>query len=69
MGIETLSGIKINLQKTELFLILGSGICTNFQYKVGQFLLQYLGLPLKDKKLTVADWQFFIDKVENRLQS
>lgn len=30
---------------------------------------QYLGLPLNDTKLIVADWQFLLDKVEQKLQN
>ena len=61
----------MNLQKIELFPINTPAVeyAQTFQCKVGQFPLQYLGFFLKDKKLTVADWQSLINKLENRLQS
>ena len=40
-----------------------------FGCRWGTFPIKYLGLPLHNKKLTVADWQFLVDKIEARLPS
>lgn len=61
----------MNLNKTELYPINSDGAAAfayTFHCKVGRFPLQYLGLPLKDRKLCVDDWHFLLDKVEKRLQ-
>jgi hypothetical protein len=65
---EALTGIKINFSKTELLplnldneeaIMLGAlAGC-----KLSTFPLQYLGVPLFDKKIKTSEWQGIIDKV------
>jgi hypothetical protein len=69
---EALSGIKINFGKTELIPVnLSSDEAHMFAAlagcKLSQFPLQYLGVPLSDKKLSCADWNGVIDKVQKKL--
>lgn len=40
-----------------------------FGCKPGKFPFKYLGLPLYDRKLTVKDWDFLLNKLTNKLQS
>lgn len=35
---------------------------------MAQLPLKYLGVPLSDKKLTVADWRYVIDTISKKLQ-
>lgn len=35
---------------------------------MAQLPLKYLGVPLSDKKLTVADWGYVIDTISKKLQ-
>ncbi|XP_078150904.1 uncharacterized protein LOC144546233 [Carex rostrata] len=67
---EALSGIKINLSKTEMYGINIDNLshfAEIFQCSTSQFPIRYLGLPLHDRKLLVSDWHFLIDKFEKKL--
>lgn len=68
---EAFFGIRINLDKTEMYGINIDNLedlAMTFQCKTTQFPIKYLELPLHDRKLKVADWQFLVDKVESKLQ-
>lgn len=72
LAFEAVSGIKMNLQKTELFAIhtdLGDQLADLFRCKFAHFPLKYLGLPLHKSKLTKPDWDFLITKFESKLQN
>jgi hypothetical protein len=69
---EALSGIKIKFGKTELIPVnLPSDESHMFvalaSCKLSQFSLKYLGVPLSDKKLSCAEWNGIIDKVQRKL--
>lgn len=69
---EALSGIKINLFKTELFPFntdsnFSQEATSLFGCKLGKFPFKYLGLPLHDRKLAVKDWNFLLNKLTNKL--
>ncbi|KAJ4816988.1 RNA-directed DNA polymerase (reverse transcriptase)-related family protein [Rhynchospora pubera] len=71
---ESLSGLKINFAKSELLsLTLSTNICEELasmlNYKIGHFLLKYLGLPLHWKAPSRSDWRLVIDKVGQKLTS
>jgi hypothetical protein len=71
MAFEVVSGIKMNLSKTELFPLntdQGSNFASIFRCKLGKFPLRYLGLPLSDVGLKKQDWDFLLTKFEKRLQ-
>jgi hypothetical protein len=69
---ENMSGLKINFDKSEVIV---TGVATDEQKRVacalncklGSFPLRYLGLPISDKRLTVADWSFLTEKVGHRV--
>jgi hypothetical protein len=69
---EALPGIKINFGKTELILVnLPSEEAQMFaalaDCKLSQFPLNYLGVPLSDKKLSCSEWNGVIEKVQRKL--
>lgn len=69
---EAISGIKVNLEKTEMYAINTNHLdqlASVFKCKTATFPIKYLGLPLHDKKLSVKDWNFLIDKIEKKLQN
>lgn len=58
MTFEVLLGIKINLQKTEMFALKtnqGSQLISVFRCKVRKFSFTYLGLPSQDSRLKKKD--------------
>lgn len=72
MAFEALSGIRMNLGKTELYTInipTGIELANHFRCKLGKFPIKYLGLPLHNSKLKKADWSFLIEKIEKKLQN
>jgi hypothetical protein len=74
LAFEALTGIKINLSKTEMIpMNLDSVEVTRLAATIGcklsTFSLKYLGVPLSDNKLKLANWQGIIDKVQNKTQS
>jgi Reverse transcriptase (RNA-dependent DNA polymerase) len=69
---KVLSGIKINFGKTELIPVnLTDDEASLFVVlaccKLSQFSLNYLGVPLSDKKLCCSEWNDIIDKVKRKL--
>jgi len=71
---ESMSGMKINYNKSEVFAI-GieqveiDRIAAIFGCKVGAFPIIYLGLPVSDRKLSKNQLSFMEQKVANRLRS
>ena len=59
---EAISGIKVNLHKTELYAIntpLGDELAQIFRCQTANLPIKYLGLPLQDKKnLAVKNGDF-----------
>jgi hypothetical protein len=69
---ELLSGLKINYHKSEVIVI---GVDSQEQprvahllnYKEGEFPFKYLGFPISDKKLTIADLEPVVATVGSRV--
>lgn len=73
MGFEAISGIKMNLDKTELYPINltpaeARTMAAIFQCRLSKFPFRYLGVPLSDSPLTNTNWGFLIDKFRHKLQ-
>lgn len=69
---EAVSGIKINLDKTEMYGINTTQLdllASSFKCKTATFPMKYLGVPLHDRRLKVNDWSFLISKIEKKLQN
>jgi hypothetical protein len=69
---ENMSGLKINFDKSEVLLTgvtegARIGIAQLLNCKLGSFPIRYLGLPISDRPLRVADWGFLPDKVGHRV--
>lgn len=67
LAFEAVSGIKMNLQKTEMFTLnsdLGMHLSQVFRCNIGHFPIKYLGLPLHKTRLSKKDWDFLINKFE-----
>lgn len=69
---EKASGLKINLEKSTLYM---AGITTQNQedisalpFDTGQLPVQYLGLP-RTKRMTVSDFPPLIEKIRSRISS
>ena len=68
---QAVSGIKTNLDKTEMYAINTTNLTTLadiFSCKTSTFPIKYLGLPLHDRKLSVSDWRFLVEKIDKKLQ-
>jgi hypothetical protein len=69
---ENMSGLKINFDKSEV-LVMGMSapeqcrIANLLNYKLGQFPIKYLGLPVSSSPLRVSDWDFLPQKVGHRV--
>jgi hypothetical protein len=69
---ENMSGLKINFDKSEVVVM---GVTLELQHRVagmlnckrGEFPIKYLGLPISDKPLRVADWNFLPEKIGHRV--
>jgi hypothetical protein len=69
---ENMSGLKINFDKSEVII---TGVTDLEQHRVanmlncklGAFPMKYLGLPVSDRPLRVADWSFLPEKVGHRV--
>ena len=44
-------------------------LALSFRCKLSYFPFKYLGVPLHNRKLTVQEWGFIVDKVRNKLQN
>jgi hypothetical protein len=70
---ENMSGLKINFNKSEIIV---TGVSDDdrirvedaLNCKLGSFPIRYLGLPVSDKRLSVADWFFLTEKVGQRVE-
>jgi hypothetical protein len=69
---ENMSGLKINLAKSEA-VVTGvteeekRWVAEGLNCKLGTLPIKYLGLPVSDKSLSVADWHFLTEKVGHRV--
>jgi hypothetical protein len=65
---ENMSELKINFGKSES-LVMGVPepdklkVANMLNCRLGKFPISYLGMPVSDKKLLVADWDFLTEKV------
>jgi Reverse transcriptase (RNA-dependent DNA polymerase) len=72
VAFESLTGIKINYDKTEM-VPMNLTEDESHQYaaligcNISHFLIKYLGLPLHDRTLKVSDWDEVVVKVQNKL--
>ena len=71
---EELSGLKINFHKSELFCF-GDAAESAPEYvdifgcQLGQFPIQYLGIPIHYRRLTIAEWKHVEERLDKRLAS
>ena len=71
---EQLSGLKINFHKSELFCF-GEAQDVAAQYAElfgcwqGQFPINYLGIPIHFRRLTIAQWKHVEERLQKRLSS
>jgi hypothetical protein len=69
---EILSGLKINFFKSEV-IVTGvspheqSRVARMFNCKEGGFLITYLGFPIADMKLSIADINYLVETVGHRV--
>ena len=69
---EAMSGLKINYQKSEV-LVLGvdqeeqERVANLLNCEVGSFPMQYLGIPVSNKKLLASDFEFWPTKIQKKL--
>ena len=71
---DKMSGLKISLEKSTLFLAgvssqLQEDILSHFPFANGKLPVRYLGLPLLTKKMTVLDYMPLIEKIRKRIGS
>jgi hypothetical protein len=64
---EMLAGLKINFNKSEIFMIndegnLGPMYADLFNYQVGLFPIKYLGVTVSPSRLKVSDWSPLVEK-------
>jgi hypothetical protein len=70
---ENMSGLKINFDKSEVFV---TGVTEPEQRRIAHMLncrlgklpMKYLGLPVSSLALRVADWEFLPEKVGHRVE-
>jgi hypothetical protein len=71
---EHLSGLKINFHKSELFCF-GNAQDSVADYSElfgcgqGQFPINYLGIPIHHRRLTIAEWKLVEERLQKRLSS
>jgi hypothetical protein len=69
---EDMSGLKINFNKSEV-VVLGrdlreqTRVANLLNCRLGQFPINYLGLPVSNKRLRVSDWDTLTGKVGHRV--
>ncbi|XP_048604784.1 uncharacterized protein LOC125582236 [Brassica napus] len=71
---ERMTGLKISLEKSTLFLAGVSAqkqeeILSHFPFATGKLPVRYLGLPLLTKNMTVLDYLPLIEKIRKRIGS
>jgi hypothetical protein len=69
---ENMSGLKINFDKSEVMVSgLAEGakqrVANLLNCKLGKFPIKYLGLPMSDRPLSVAEWGFLTEKVGHQV--
>jgi hypothetical protein len=69
---EKLAGLKINFNKSEIYMIndegdWGQAYAELFKCQIGFFPIKYLGVPVSPSRLKVKDWLPIIDKSNKRL--
>lgn len=69
---EEMSGLKINYQKSEVILVGAESdeakrVAELLNCKVGTLPITYLGIPIHEGRLTVADLEIVPNKIEKRL--
>jgi hypothetical protein len=72
IGLEQLSKMNIIFSKCELipFNITteqGLSFASKLGCKLGSLSITYLGLPLHNRKLNSSDWNFIVEKIDNKL--
>jgi hypothetical protein len=72
VGFEQLSGMRIIFSKCERIPFnfspdIGSTLASKFGCKSGTLPITYLGFPFHNKKLSIQDWNFLIEKIEHNL--
>lgn len=72
-GFERASGLKINLEKSTLYM---AGVVTRqneeilaFPFDKGKLPVRYLGLPLLTKRMTVSDFLPLKEKIRSRIST
>jgi hypothetical protein len=70
---DNMSGLKINFSKSEVVVTGVSEeellwVAEGLNYKLRSLPMKYLGLPVSDKSLSVADWHFLTEKVGHRVE-
>jgi hypothetical protein len=69
---EKMSGLKINFDKSEV-VVMGippdsqRRVANMLNYRLGKFPITYLGQPISDKPLRIADWEFLLELVGHRV--
>jgi hypothetical protein len=69
---EKMSGLKINVEKSEVTLVGGDNALASqyaglFNCQVGLFPMKYLGVPIAPSRLHVIDWARLEDKYAKKL--
>jgi hypothetical protein len=69
---EQMSGLKINFDKSELIMIWGDDSQAveygeTFNYQIGSFPINYLGVPIPSGRLHVIDWKKLLENLEKKL--
>jgi hypothetical protein len=67
---EEMSVMRINYSKSEIFTLgLSEEVADAFNGKLSKFPMKYLGLPISDRRLTMAELSDAAEKMEKRLQT
>ena len=71
---EQLSGLKINFHKSEVFCFgdaqeEAAQYAELFECGLGQFPINYLGIPIHFRRLTIAQWKHVEERLQKRLSS
>lgn len=67
-------GLKINFDKSDAFVTRGTledklRVAHMMNCKLGSFPINYLGVPLTNKHLTIEDFLFITDRVSGRVEA
>lgn len=66
-----ISGLKISLEKSTIYLAgvsnqVRESIISRFPFEVGHLPIKYLGLPLLTKRMTSADYNPLLEKIQQK---